>query len=180
MTLNPYEAPLVRDVTETAPSEAETIRKQHIKHEASLKSVGLLYWLGGAITIIAGAVPLLGGTGGSTTAHQLGAASFFVVFGIFQIGVGIAIRRLRRWTLLPVGILSALGLAAIPVGTIISAYILYLFFGGKGKVVLSDSYKQVIAATPHIRYKTSKVIWVLLGLVVLLILAGVVALAMRK
>jgi hypothetical protein len=41
-------------------------------------------------------------------------------------------------------------------------------------MVLSEQYQQVIAQTEHIKYKTSIVVWIFLGLIVALIIAAVV------
>ena len=72
---------------------------------------------------------------------------------------------------------SVIGLLAIPVGTIISGYFLYLLLSKKGTVIFSPQYKQIIAATPHIKYKTSKiVIALLLILIALIAIALIVAL----
>ena len=73
-------------------------------------------------------------------------------------------------------VLSAIGLLGFPIGTLISAYFLYLLVSEKGKVVFSDEYKEVIRKTPHIRYKTSIVVWIFLGLLLLLIGLGLVGL----
>ena len=47
---NPYAPPTaeVADITGSDP-QAETIRREHIKHEASIKSVGIIYYLGGTL-----------------------------------------------------------------------------------------------------------------------------------
>jgi hypothetical protein len=57
----------------------------------------------------------------------------------------------------------------VPIGTLINAYILYLVFSRKGRTILSEDYQQVIAATPHIKYKTSIIVWIFLGLLVALL-----------
>jgi hypothetical protein len=46
-------------------------------------------------------------------------------------------------------------------------------------VVFSPEYQAVIAQTPQIRYRTSKVVWILLGLVLLIIVFGLVALFIK-
>ena len=46
-------------------------------------------------------------------------------------------------------------------------------------MVFSPEYQAVIAQTPHIRYRTSKVVWILLGLVLLIIVFGLVALFIK-
>jgi len=98
-----------------------------------------------------------------------------LLFGAGQFWVGTGLRRLKKWTRIPTGILSGIGLFGFPLGTIINGYILFLIFSQKGKVVFSDEYRAVIEQTPHIKYRTSIVVWIVLGLVLLLIAAGIIA-----
>lgn len=147
-----------------ADGNSERIRQEHIKHEASVKSVGILYFLGSVFMILGGAISLANGDGVS-----LVVGLFFVAIGGLQIWVGIGLRRLRPWARIPTGILSGLGLLGFPLGTLINAYILYLIFSQKGKTVFSEEYQRIIEETPHIKYKTSIVVWVLVGLLVALV-----------
>jgi hypothetical protein len=160
---------------ETSNSAAEAMRNEYLRHEASVKSIGVLYYLGGAALMLAGIVGMfaggsaVGGFGGGL----LGAFLFLLGGGQFWVGTGL--RRLRSWARVPTGILSGLGLLGFPFGTIINAYILYLIFSKKGTTVFSDEYHAVIEQTPHIKYRTSIIVWVLLGLVLVLIAFGVIA-----
>lgn len=145
-------------------SASEQIRQAHIKHEASIKSVAILYFLSSAIVLLAALVSAFSGEAG---AGLIG----FLMLGLCaaQIWVGLGLRKLKRWARIPTGILSGIGLIGFPVGTLINAYILYLIFCRKGATVFSDDYKLVIAQTPHIKYRTSVLVWVLLALFVALI-----------
>ena len=145
-------------------STADQIRNQHIKHEASVKSVGLLYFLAATFLILVGLMSLTTREG-----VNIGVGFFLLALGFAQIWVGIGLRKLKSWARIPTGILSGFGLLGFPLGTIINGYILYLIFSRKGKTVFSDDYQRVIEQTPHIKYKTSIVIWILLGLVVFLV-----------
>ena len=58
------------------------------------------------------------------------------------------------------------------VGLLIVGYILYLLLSQKGSVVFSPAYKEIIARTPHIKYKTSLILKV-----VLVIFVSVIGLA---
>ena len=49
-------------------------------------------------------------------------------------------------------------------------------FSAKGKMVFSEEYKGVIAETPHIKYRSSIVTWILLGLLVIILLGIMAAL----
>ena len=149
---------------------AEQIRKDHIKHEASVKSVGFLYFLGAAFLILAGVGGLVTGDGVSMAVGLV-----LACFGILQIWVAIGLRRLKSWARIPTAILSGIGLLVFPFGTIINGYILYLVLCQKGKTVFSDEYKLVIEQTPHIKYKTSIIVWIFVGILLLLIGFGLLA-----
>lgn len=150
-------------------NSATLIRKDHIKHEASIKSVGMLYFLGAVFLGITAIVGLA--SGGS---DGLAAGIVLLCFTAGLIVAGIGIRGLKPWARIVSGVLSGIGLIGFPLGTIINAYILYLLFSRKGATVFSKDYQEVIAATPHIKYRTSIVVWILVGLVVLLVLLGLV------
>jgi hypothetical protein len=162
-----------------ANSAAEAIRNEYLKHEASVQSVGSLYCLGGIVLFIMGLVAMLGGGGRSGGTSAL-AGLFFFGLGVGQFWVGRGLRKLKAWARIPTGILSGLGLLGIPCGTIINAYILYLVFCRKGTMVFSDEYHDVIEQTPHIKYRTSILVWILLGLVVALVALAFLAVLMRK
>ena len=164
---------------ESGTTAAEAMRKEHLKHEASVKSIGFLYYLGGVALLLIGIGTVIGiGAGGGGRGEPVVAilmSAFLLVLGAGQLWVGTGLRRLRKWARIPTGILSGIGLLAFPLGTIINAYILYLIFSEKGKTVFSVEYQAVIEQTPHIKYHTSIVIWILLGLVVALIAFGLIA-----
>ena len=94
--------------------------------------------------------------------------------GILQLFAGWGVRGLRRWGRILGCILSALGLLGFPIGTLINAYILYLFLSKKGRTIFAPEYQDVIAATPDVKYRTSIVVWIVLGLLVILVAAAFV------
>ena len=157
---------LKEGVVSTTP--AEGVRRQYLSHEASVKSVGFLYYVASIMFLVIGMLGVL--RLGSSQSAGIGAAIslLFLGIGICQVIVGTGMRRLRKWARIPTGILSGFGLLGFPVGTIINGYILYLVFSRKGRMVFSDEYRAVIEQTPHIKYRTSIVVWILLGLLVLL------------
>lgn len=147
----------------------EMVRREFIKHEASVKSIGILYYLGGVIGFIAGVVCFVGGMSeGRVENLILGPVLMFIA--VCQFAVGWGLRRLCGWSRIPTVILSAIGLLGFPMGTLINGYILYLIVCEKSKTVFSEKYKAIIAATPHVKYRTSIVVWILLGILILLIL----------
>jgi hypothetical protein len=147
-------------------SHAESIRKEHIKHEASTRSVGTLYYLGAGALFFISVAGLFFPSDAGFGQGGIVATIFLLFLAVCQAVVGTGVRGLKKWARIPSGILSGFGLIGFPIGTIINAYILYLLFSRKGRMVFSDEYKNVIEQTPHIKYRTSIVIWILLGLVV--------------
>ena len=152
-----------------ATNAVEDIRKEHIKHEASVTSIGILYYLGGVAFTLVGIITFFSTGTPSSGGEAIILFFIFLLLGTCQLWVGYGLRRLRKWARIPTGILSGLGLLAFPIGTLINAYVLYLIFCQKGKMVFSDEYRAVIEQTPHIKYRTSIIVWIVLGLLLLLI-----------
>jgi len=150
-------------------SGVEEIRKAHINHEASVRSIGALYFLGGLGMLMSGIISLFAGD-----VLLVVVAVLFVTIGAGLLWLAWGLHKLRRWARIPTGIVSGLGLLGFPLGTIINGYILYLVFSQKGATVFSEEYKQVIAETPHIKYRTSIVAWIVLGLLLLGIVSVII------
>jgi hypothetical protein len=166
-TFNPYAAPAATVADVGANAEAEAIRRAHITHEASIKAVGFLYYLGGVGVTLVAAASLLGAKDASVMLTFV-----LIAFGVGQFFAGWAVRALRPWGRIVGCVLSGLGLLAFPIGTVINAYILYLFLSKKGRTIFAPEYQAVIAATPEVRYRTSIVVWIFLALLVALIAFG--------
>jgi hypothetical protein len=153
------------------PSEAEATRRRYLSHEASVKSIGLLYYLGAVGSLIGAFGVLLESLSGSALGSGLAPiGAIYLLLGLLLGFLGRGLRRLQRWVRIPVGVLSGIGLLNFPVGTLINGYILYLVFSRKGAMVFSDAYAQVMRQTPHIRYRGS---WVLLLILVLVVAAAI-------
>jgi hypothetical protein len=157
-----------------ASTGSEEIRKQYLKHEASVKSVGILYYLGGIGLTFMGIMSLVAVGSSAEAIFSLIIGGLLLAFGVGQLIVGYGLRRLKSWARIPTAILSGFGLLGFPIGTIINAYIMYLVLCKKGKMVFSEEYRTVIAETPHIKYRTSIVVWILLGLIIFAIAAALI------
>lgn len=175
---NPYAPPSARLVADGTPDDAEAIRRELLQHEARLRSIGLLYLLGGGFYLLIaafGVVGLLTSLVDGDTADLgfglIGVAALGT-FGAGFVWIGLGLRRLHEKVRLATTILAVLGLLGFPLGTLISAYILWALHGDKGKRVMTPEYRAVVVATPHIRYRTSWLVWLVLAL---LVLGGVVA-----
>tara|TARA_R110002049_G_scaffold2750_2_gene21470 strand:- start:259205 stop:259870 length:666 start_codon:yes stop_codon:yes gene_type:complete len=179
--INPYAPTADVSSPETDHDDAETMRKFYLSHEASVKSIGTLFFLGAIFLVLIGL---------SVLASMLGAANHpdpnarvivgviglvYLVMGLFQGLTGVAIRQLRPWSRIAAIILSGIGLLGFPIGTLISGYFLYLLVSEKGKMVFSPAYQKVIQQTPHIKYKTSIIVWILLGILLFILSLGLVA-----
>jgi len=170
----------VEDVTPYS-GEAEEIRREHIKTEASIRSIGMLYYIGATVCCLASIGFLLGSSrvpsGLPLSMKALGA--LYLVFGVLGLFVARGIRKLRPWARTAAIVLAAIGLLGFPVGTLINAYILYLLLSGKGKRIFESDYADIVAATPHVKYKTSIVVWVAVILLVV-VAVGVIAASLMR
>ena len=185
-TNNPYAASSVSYISEMIGiGSAEDIRSFHLSHEGAIKSFGALFILGAAGLVIGGAFmfalavsQILNPDSNAPQGREftlLGIAMFYVCFSA---GQGYAAWGLR--TLNPSGriigtVWGAIGLIEFPLGTLMSIYLLYLLWSKKGATVFSEPYKDVILATPHIKYKTSIIVWVFVGILVLFLLLALAA-----
>ncbi len=210
---NPFEAPragIGGSVPEFAggATDAELIRRAHIAHEASIRSIGILFYLnaffGVGVTIFVallagGVVPTdpQAGAGlppGMLTGLLWGATVLCLLLTVLYYALGYGMRRLQtwaRWTMVVllaifllyvafVGVVSAImnpiaGVVTLVLGGLIPGYIFSLLVGPKGGVVFSPEYKAIILQTPHVKYKTSIIVKVFLGLLLLVIVLIVVA-----
>ncbi|TWT79419.1 hypothetical protein CA13_08190 [Planctomycetes bacterium CA13] len=184
---NPYSPPSgggMAGPVAAGNNDAERTRNQYLSHEASMKGIGLLYLLGSVLLLFMGVLTLIGGIATLAAGGKNPEAGviimvlsvFYLGFGALQLFVGRGLRRMQEWARITAGVLTIPGLLGIPIGTLVSAYFLYIFFSEKGKYVCSDHYRQVVAATPHIKYKTHPAVWAVLIVLVLVIVFGIIAL----
>ncbi len=176
--INPY-APPQASITPgggEAPDNAEETRRQFLNHETSIKGVGSLYILGAIFMGIA-AVGSIGVSllDSDVTAMMIGVGVFYALFSWISFYLGSGLRRLDPKVRVGTTILATLGLIAIPFGTLINAYVLYLLHSKKGKRVMTAEYQAIIAETPHIKYRTPLWLIIVALLLVALLIFGMVA-----
>jgi hypothetical protein len=168
---NPYLAPKA-NVDDVSPSaEFETIRREHLSHEASIKSIGLLHYLSSAFLLLGAVVAVATQVSGKVNAATIGVLLLFLALAVGLLLVARGLRSLRPWVRIPATVVSILGLAAAPLGTLISIYALWLIHSRKGRLILSPEYGEIVEATPHIKYRTPIWVWIVLA-----VLAGGLAL----
>jgi hypothetical protein len=153
---NPYEAPAAR-LEIHASSAMEEIRRAHIRREVSLRSVGVLYWIGallfglGAGTMAVGMVATSGRQDVDGFVYAI-VGMYAALAAVFAV-VGWGFRMLAPWVRWVGGILSVLGLLAFPLGTLFNGYVLFLLFSPKGARVFADDYGDIRTATPNVRFE---------------------------
>jgi hypothetical protein len=198
--VNPYAAPATDIGSEAVGIEvgvdltdAEATRRKYLNHETSIKGIGILAILGGVFALLGGLVFLVSAMRPANAVGDQAVAAFIGVFifgiGALQILVGSALRQLKNWARWTETVLASLNalvnlIQFNPLPLLFMFYILYLMLSAKGKVVFSSEYKAVIAQTPHIRYKTSRfvkiLLYVLVALIVLIIIAAVVSTSLPR
>ncbi len=178
----------------SSDSAAEEIRREHLKHEAAVRSVGSLYMLGGGFLVLSGVVNLFAltktaGGGRPDMVSAILATLIVLVFAAGYLWLGFSLRKLKRGAKIPAAVLTVLGLLSglvVGVGAIaavaltgqgqlfallafippaVCCYILYLLFSRKGTMVFSDRYALVVEQTPHIKYR----MWIVLKIVLILV-----------
>ena len=108
-------------------------------------------------------------------AFFMAVGALYLVLGGLLFWVGLGLRRLNGVGRIGGTIFGGLGLLAIPLGTLINGYLLYLLWSEKGNMVFTDQYKQTMKATLHIKHKTSVVAWAVLIILVLVFVLAIVA-----
>jgi len=183
---NPFQAPTTVEVApqNEVEGDAASIRRHHLKHEASIQGIGSLYVIGGVFSVIAGLMyvstmavgPGAGiGIGGNELLISSIVMLLVVGIGVLQLFTGLGMRKVRPWTKIPATILAVITLINIPIGTLLGFYILYLLHSSKGQVVLANSYQDIIAATPEIKYKTSIIVKVFVVILLVVVGLGLIA-----
>jgi hypothetical protein len=174
-TDNPFESPKAELEPDrpAATGSDEQVRRELLNHEASIKAIGRLDILGGVVAVLVG-FGMLADTEAELPA-VVGATAIFMAIGVVSAWVGNKLRTLDPRGRVAAAVLHGLGLFGFPVGTLVSAYVLWLVLSEKGRRVLSTEYQGVVERTPHIKYKTPIVLVVLAALVLGLLLLGMVA-----
>ena len=163
--------------------DAVLMREAHIKHEAALGSVGLLYYLFGMLILFSGAAGFAGVLKKQGSLAGPTILGMMIVMGVIALVIGRMYRKLSPAVKVPGTIFAVIGLLGFPLGTLLNVYVLYLLYSEKGKVVLSADYQEIMAETPKIKYRTSIILKILawiLGAFLLFALFGVVIERMGK
>ncbi len=133
-----------------ADSPAEKLRKEHIGRESTIITLGYIFVYSGFA--LAGTTAL-GKAVFKLDSLPIGPALWIFIslayFAALTI-VGYGLTNLKSWVPIPAAIVAILSLYNVPFGTIVGAYMLWLVFSKKGRVIFSPEYAAIVAATPHI------------------------------
>lgn len=154
-----------------AKDNAINLRKDYIRHEASLRTAGSLYYVkSGFATLMAlGIVFWAERVQPENELTVVAKVIIGVLLALALVGIWIGrlFRRLDPAVIKPAKFCSTIGLLAFPHGTIIYGYILHLLRSSKNQAVLSDSYRRLIKKTPEIKCRISPLAWIVAVLVIL-------------
>ncbi|MCB9654223.1 MAG: hypothetical protein H6729_08870 [Deltaproteobacteria bacterium] len=167
-------------------ADAERIRKEHLTAETNIRSIGTLHIVGailGSLGMVAVAIPAFMGKEELPAPLSIAVVATWCAIGLVyaaHMASGIGLRKLRRWARIPSVVLSALGLLAFPVGTLIGGIFLYVLLNKKAARIFAPDYEAIVRQTPHIRYRTSVVTWIIFGLIVAVLIAALIGMTMFK
>jgi len=159
--------------------DASAKRQEYLKHEKSVRTVTLLFFLGGGMAVCVGISRIV-----ATTMLTQGVGSvngaIILLLGLCHVVVWFGLRRFQAGARIPAIVLSCVGLLGFPIATLFSIYNLTKLLQQKTKVILSDEYRTAIEQTPHIKCRASRGVWSVLFLFLLVIAIGVLYLYEKR
>ncbi len=165
--INPYAPPVAAVEEVQIGGDAERTRQEHLAVEANLKAFGLLHLLGGLFLVPSAIVILVGSVVAGLTPAVIAIALALGILGALMLSSGYNLRRLSPGARMPATLVGAVGLLSFPVGTILNGALLIILWGAKGRVVLTEDYQEIVRLTPHMKYRTPLVVWIVAGLMLL-------------
>ncbi|MBI4821867.1 MAG: hypothetical protein HY791_36750 [Deltaproteobacteria bacterium] len=123
-------------------------RESYLVHEVRIKVIALFQLL--SITNVpSGILRIVSGLTSNDLSSTI-SGILTLAFGVVLVWSGLLLWRLERRGAMMASILSTLSLLVFPLGTVVGAYILWVFHSKKGRVVLSPEYQKVVELTPHL------------------------------
>jgi hypothetical protein len=143
----------------SAVAEAEFIRASYLHTESRLKTLGAWFLLVAGVFTLALAGVLVSRFFAGNRPGWVVLEAFACLVGFllpwWLLNSGRLLLRLDSAAWKPALALSAFGLLAVPVGTILNIGILRFLLSKKTRFVLSDSYRLAIMRTPHLGSRVS-------------------------
>ena len=154
-------------------AQAEKIREEHIEQEETLRTWAIVWIFWGALFLVMGVGTVIMSI--STGAYFLliiSAIEFLI--GGFLIATGIGVRKLTGWGRILGTLVLIPGLSGVPIGTLISASLLYYMWNKKGQMIFSDKYRKTVKLTPHIKHD-SILLYILIAIFVVIPILSLLA-----
>jgi hypothetical protein len=134
-----------------AVTDSAAVRAEHLRHETAIQMIGLLYFTA-AVCLLAAGVTV------AVLTHGEEAVRVSIMFGLLAVGFGYSgwlLRRLDTRARYTASLMAVIALMALPIGTVLGGYVLYLVHCKKGRTILSPEYREVIAATPEFQCRVA-------------------------
>jgi hypothetical protein len=157
---NPYAvtATFVEPSTTTAvPTNLEQIRRQHLKIERAITSIGAIL---GFAALAIGLLAYLRAINNRPGMEMMSAVALLI--GL----LGYGLMSCRAWARWPAILLSLPLLIGFPWGTVIGLYVLYALLCSKSFFVLTANYREIRRRTKKVN-ATNAVTWIMLGLMIM-------------
>jgi hypothetical protein len=158
-------------VSEIPPAHGpspQAVRQEHIGRERTIRGIAALYFSCSVIFALTGLIPLtmfFAPTGQTRPRVPVLAMALCLGIAALFFAVGYGLRHLKPWGRVAAIVFAFVQLCGVPIGTVLGIWILYLLTSKGGKLIFSPGYKEVIAQTPTVKYRTPVVLWILLGVV---------------
>lgn len=137
--------------TKSVAIDDSALRAAHLHHETILVTMGRLYYAAGACLLLAGiTIAVLRQNG-----EGLRIASVFAMLAAGHAFAGHLLRRLDARARFSASVMAVVALFAVPIGTVLGGYVLYLVHSAKGRKILSPEYRAVVARTPEYKCRVS-------------------------
>ncbi|MBY0395360.1 MAG: hypothetical protein K2X91_02675, partial [Thermoleophilia bacterium] len=180
--------------------EAEQIRRAHLGHESSIRTLGALHLIGfGGYLVGLGVLAYQVIRDGKVPGTPVEVAAFLALVTLalsIMLALGLGLRRLRPWARWVEAVLIVVfnvpnlimvlvgansvgeGLLVALLGSLIPAYLLYLLLSPKGRMVFSPEYRAIIERTPDVRFRSGcgsalLLLAILLAVIIVIVAFGV-------
>ncbi|MCW1883655.1 hypothetical protein OKA04_02875 [Luteolibacter flavescens] len=172
MTENPYQTPTGNEVSGPLPPDMRAVRARHIQHEASVKAMGILCVLGGVMLLGSFAFVCIEVIAANYLPEPTATGLLFAFgLGTLKLISGIGLGQLQGWSRITASFVVVVSMFAVPIGTAFGIYLLYLLFSPRGGRVFTAGYREIVARTPDMHYRTPRWFWIAIAVMVVLLAA---------
>ncbi len=134
-----------------AAIDPSAVRAAHLHHETTVLMMGRLYYVAAACLLITAITIVVMRQNG----EGLRIASFFGMLAAGHAFAANMLLKLDARARFSASVMALVGLFAIPIGTILCGYLLYLVHSAKGRMILSPEYRDIVAKTPEFKCRVT-------------------------